>query len=204
MVFTLALCVKLRQLRRACEGIAALEFALAFPIVFTLVMGVIEVAMTLFVSSLMEGGLREAARFGITGTAPASGTREQAIINIVNDRLMGFATITSSNVKTKVYQCLSQVAKPEPLIIDANSNGKYDPGDTYTDINGNGQWDADMAKSGAGDSGEIVVYELTLDWEILNPFLAPIFGNNGVLPLKASIAVRNEPWNINNAQKSAC
>jgi len=204
MIFTLALCARLQRLRRACEGIAALEFALVFPAVLMLVMGVIEVSMALFISALMEGGLRDAARFGITGTPPASGTREQAIIDIVNDRLMGFATITSSDMNMRVYKCLSQVGKPEPLTHDANGNGKYDPGDTYTDINGNGQWDADMAMSGAGGSGDVVVYELTLNWQLLTPFLAPFFGDDGTFPLKASIAVRNEPWVINNGQGGTC
>lgn len=203
MVFTLALCVKLRQLRRACEGIAALEFAFAFPIVLTLVMGVIEVAMALFISALMEGGLRDASRFAITGDIPPGG-REPAIINIINDRLMGFATVTSSDIKMRVYKCLSQIGQPEPLTNDMNGNGKYDPGDGYDDKNGNGQWDADMARSGAGGSGDVVVYELTLDWHLLSPFLAPIFGDNGVVPLKASTAVRNEPWVVNNGQGGTC
>lgn len=193
-----------RRLRRAREGIAALEFALAFPIVLMGVMGVIEISMVLFASSLLEGGLRDAARFGITGAAPASGTREQAIIDIVNDRAMGLIHVTSSDVKMRVYQCISQVGQPEPLTHDANGNGKWDPGDTYTDVNGNGQWDADMASSGAGDSGNVVVYDLTVDWHVLSPFLAPFFGDNGVLPLSASIAVRNEPWNVSNSQASAC
>ncbi len=203
MGFILALCVKLRQLRRACDGIAALEFAFAFPIVLTLVMGVIEVSMVLFVSALMEGGLRDAARFGITGNVPPEG-REAAIVNIVNDRLMGFATITSSAIKMRSYLCMSQIGQPEPLTNDINGNGKYDPGDGYEDRNGNGRWDADMAMPGAGDSGNIVVYELILDWHLLSPLLAPVFGDNGVVPLKASTAVRNEPWVVNNGQGGTC
>lgn len=203
MGFILALRVTLRQLRRACEGIAALEFAFAFPIVLTLVMGVIEVAMALFISALMEGGLRDAARFAITGNDPPEG-REAAIVNIVNDRLMGFATVTSSDIKMRVYKCLSQVGQPETLTKDVNGNGKYDPGDGYDDTNHNGQWDADMAMSGAGGSGDVVVYDLTLNWQLLSPFLAPVLGNNGAVPLKASTAVRNEPWIVNNGQGGTC
>jgi Flp pilus assembly protein TadG len=204
MALTLALSAKLRRLQRACEGIAAVEFALAIPIVLMAMMGVIELSMVLFVSSLLEGGLRDAARFGITGSVPAGVTREQAIINMVNDRGIGLINITSSNVKMKVYKCLSDVGQPEPLTNDVNGNGKYDPGDAYTDVNGNAQWDADMAASGAGDSGDVVVYEVQVDWSLMTTFIAPVFGTDGKVPLKATIAVRNEPWNINNKQASAC
>ncbi len=192
-----------QRLRRAREGIAALEFAFAFPVVLAAVMGVIEISMMLFVSSLLEGGLRDAARFGITGTVPAGVTREQAIIDIVNSRAIGLIALTPANVSMRVYKCLSDVGQPEPLTNDVNGNGTWDPGDTYTDVNGNGQWDADMAASGAGDSGDVVVYNVSVDWQLLTPFLAPFF-NGGVIPLAASIAVRNEPWNANNAQASAC
>jgi Flp pilus assembly protein TadG len=204
MALTHSLYATARRLRRACEGVAAVEFAFAFPILLMLVMGVIEISMVLFVSALMEGVLRDAARFGITGSVPAGETREQAIIDIVNDRLMGFIQVTSADVKMRVYKCLSDIGQPEPLTNDVNGNGQYDPGDSYTDVNGNGQWDADMAASGAGDSGDVVVYDLTAEWPLLTPFLTPIFGNGGSFPLKASIAVRNEPWIINNGQGGTC
>jgi Flp pilus assembly protein TadG len=186
-----------RRLLRAREGIAALEFALAFPIVLTAVMGVVEISMILFVSSLLEGGLRDASRFGITGAVPANGgSREQAIIDMVNDRALGFVTVTPADVTMKVYKCLSDVGKAETLTKDVNGNGKWDPGDTYLDENGNGKWDSDKAKSGAGGAGEVVLYKVQANWELMTPLLAPLF-TRGVMPLVATIAVRNEPWNVN-------
>ena len=190
-----------RRLLRAREGIAAVEFAFAFPVVLAAIVGVMEISMMLFVASLLEGGLRDASRFGITGNVPANMTREEAIIEMVNQRALGLIHLTPTNVTMRVYQCLSDVGKPEPLINDANGNGKWDPGDTYTDVNGNGQWDADMAASGAGDSGSIVIYNIKADWHLLTPFLAPFF-NGGVIPLAASIAVRNEPWNVNQGSQT--
>jgi hypothetical protein len=62
--------------------------------------------MVLFVSALMEGGLR--ARFGITGNIPAGKTREQAILDIVDDRLIGFVQVTPADVQMRVYKCLSK------------------------------------------------------------------------------------------------
>ena len=193
----------LRRLLRARDGNAAIELAFAFPVVLLGITGLIEIAMILFVSSLMEGGLRDAARFGITGAIPAGVTREQAIIDIVNERAMGLVNITPENVKMRVYKCLSDMGKPEPLTNDVNGNGQYDPGDGYTDVNGNGHWDNDMAASGAGGSGDVVVYDISATWHLLTPFAAPLLSNNGIMPLAASIAVRNEPWDV-ESQGGVC
>ena len=191
MVFYLT---RLRCLARDRDGSAALEFAYAFPIIVMVVVGLLELMMIMFVSALMEGGLRDASRFAITGAMPAGMSREQAIVNIVNDRTLGLLDLTTDDVSLRVYEAFAQVGMPEPLTFDANGNGSFDPGDTYTDVNGNGQWDADMAAAGAGGSGDVVVYNLAVDWPLLTPMLAPFIGQNGLIRLGASIAVRNEPY----------
>ena len=185
-----------RRLLRHREGGVAIELAFAFPIVLMAVVGLMELAMITFVSALMEGGLRDASRFGITGNVPPDMTREEAIIDVVNNRTLGLLGLTPADVTMRVYKAFDQVGKPEPITNDVNGNGTYDAGDTYTDINGNGQWDADMAASGAGDAGEVVVYDIVIDWPLLTPLMAPFIGQNGVITLAASIAVRNEPWAV--------
>jgi Flp pilus assembly protein TadG len=194
LITSLSLGATLRRLRRARDGVTAVEFALAFPIVLTAIMGIIEISMILFVSSLLEGGLRDASRFGITGAQPESGTREQAIVDIVNSRSLGLFHLTTANVKMRSYDSFAQVGQPEPIVTDVNGNHQCDAGDTYTDVNGNNQWDADMAKSGAGGSSSIVVYEVTVDWSLFTTFLAPFLGEDGKMPVGASITVRNEPY----------
>ena len=188
------LLTRLRYLARDRDGSAALEFAYAFPIIVMVVVGLLELMMIMFVSALMEGGLRDASRFAITGAMPAGVSREQAIVDIVNDRTLGLLDLTTDDVSLRVYEAFTQVGMPEPLTFDANGNGSFDPGDTYSDVNGNGQWDADMAAAGAGGSGDVVVYNLAVDWPLLTPMLAPFIGQNGLIRLGASIAVRNEPY----------
>lgn len=192
----ISLPAKLRRLPRDRDGSVAMELAFAFPIVLLAVVGLMELAMILFVSALMEGGLRDASRFGVTGNVPAGMTREQAIVSLVNDRTLGLLDLTPADVRMRVYKAFDQVGKPEPVTNDVNGNGKYDPGDAYTDVNGNGQWDADMAASGAGASGEVVVYDIIVDWPLLTPLMAPFIGHDGLITLGASVAVRNEPWAV--------
>jgi Flp pilus assembly protein TadG len=182
-----------RRFARADEGSGALEFAFVAMMLTLLIGGILEVAMILFVQSAMEGGIRDASRFGITGFTPAAVSREAQIVDIVNSRLMGLYTITTNDVTTRVYATFSDIGQPEPF-IDANGNGAYDGGESFTDVNGNGQWDPDMAASGAGGAGQVVVYQVAVDWRPLTPLLLPFLGAGGTIHLSSAIAVRNEPF----------
>ena len=70
----------LNRLWRRRDGVTAMEFALAAPVVTLFVAGIVEVGMMLFALTLMEASVRESSRFGITGASGAAGvSREQAI-----------------------------------------------------------------------------------------------------------------------------
>lgn len=179
-----------------CEaGATALEFAFALPVMLMLILGMLEVAMVMFVSVSVEGGLREAARFGITGQTPASGTREEAILAIIDRYTFGVVDIAASDVSFKTYDSFTDVGQPEPF-TDANANGTYDAGESFEDLNGNAQWDADRGAAGVGNAGSVVLYEVSYDWELLTPYLAQLLGDAGVFHMSASIAVRNEPYGM--------
>jgi Flp pilus assembly protein TadG len=183
----------LRRLVGDHAGIAALEFALAAPVVTMSVAGLMELSMVMFVNSLMEGGLRDASRYGITGYVPDGTTREQQIKKILGDATIGLIDMTAADITTKVYPSFDDVGKPEPF-TDSNANGAYDAGEAYTDINGNGQWDSDMGQAGLGGPSAIVVYQISADWSLLTPLMVPFMGSNGKMRLSASVAVRNEPY----------
>ncbi|MEW5703206.1 MAG: TadE family protein [Pseudomonadota bacterium] len=184
------------KLLRSEGGVTAIEFAFAMPIVAVALIGLIEFAMIMFVTTLMEGGLREAARFGITGFAPAGVSREQRILDILADRTLGLVDVNQAEITTLIYPAFDDIGKPEPYTDDSPANGSYDAGEAFVDINGNGQWDADMAAAGAGGPGDIVVYRITYDWEMLTGLLDNFIGQGGAIRLTASIAVQNEPFEV--------
>jgi len=142
----------------------------------------------------MEGGLRDASRYGITGATVTGATRMEQITSIVADRTIGLVDLNTANVKVLVYPNFGSVGAGEDF-VDGNGNGQYDAGETYTDGNANGQWDSDVGVAGAGDAGDIVVYRIEYNWPLLTPMGAALIGDaNGTIPLRASVAVRNEPW----------
>jgi hypothetical protein len=182
----------LARLARGEAGTSTIEFALSASMLALLLVGIIEVALILFVSAALEGGLRDASRFGITGFTSDTESREQQIVDIVNSRMVGLVRISAANIVTKVYKRFSDIGQPEPF-QDLNGNGIYDVGEPFTDVNGNGVWDSDMAASGAGGPGDVVVYDVTVHWHPLSPLFLPFVDSDGTITLSAGTAVRNEP-----------
>jgi len=188
----------LKRLRKRDDGSPVFEFAFVAPILVLMVIGTIEFGMIMFVNILMESGLRDAARYGITGNQVAGMTRMERIIQIVSDRTMGLVDMAQAKVQVLVYPGFGDIGSSEPF-VDGNGNGTYDKGETFTDTNANGVWDADIGRAGPGGSGDVVLYRMTYDWPLLTPLAATVIGHNGKFTINASIAVRNEPWNQANA-----
>ena len=184
---------RLRALLACRRGASAIEAAFALPIFILLITGIAELSMVLFVSVLAEGGLREAARYGLTGQVPGATTREEQLVQIVKDHTHGLIEISPSNVTFRVYDEFGHIDAEEPF-VDANGNGKFDDGEDFTDWNGNDSWDKDTGEAGSGAAGEIVFYEIEYQWSFLTPLFQVFGGDDGKLDLNASIAIRNEPY----------
>lgn len=176
------------------QGASVVEFSmLAMPLILTLV-GIIEVALILFVNVLLEGSVRDAARYGITGYTSGGLDRESMIRKVIKDRTAGLVDMNKIRIETLVYQSFSDIGKPEPFVDNSPANGTYDVGESFTDINGNNKWDADMGAVGLGGPGAVVVYRVSYDWPLLTGLLTPLLGSHGYVSLTVSTAVRNEPF----------
>ncbi len=189
----LSLLATMKRLRRNRKGSSLVEFAVSAPVVIVALMGIVEFSMILFVNSLLEGGLREASRFGLTGFQPNGLTREERILQIVEDHTLGLVDDTAANLSTLVYPSFDSIGEPEPF-TDNNGNGQFDAGESYMDVNGNNQWDPDMGAAGLGGAEDIVLYTIEYDWPLLTGLLSDVIGNDGKIGLRASVVVRNEPY----------
>ena len=178
---------------RSTRGVTAMEFAVGAPIAIFAVVGLIEMSMLIFVNTLVEGGLREASRFGITGAVPSGKTREEAIKDVLAQNTIGLIDLDAATITEKTYSSFSEIGQPEPF-VDSNSNDTCDAGESYTDINGNDTWDTDMGAEGVGGPGDVVLYTISFEWNLITPLMNHVFGSGGKVPMTASVAVRNEPW----------
>ena len=127
---------RLIRLARGRGGVTAVEFALIAPVCMTLVCAFIDLSMVMFITNVMEGGLREASRYAITGYTETGKTREQKIAEIIKDHSYGLIKAEDITITYKVYPSFGDVGKPEPF-VDSNNNGQHDAGEPFTDINNN-------------------------------------------------------------------
>ncbi len=176
------------------NGAAAVEFALAGSLVIITVISIIEILAIIFINILIEGGVREASRFGVTGNEGAT-TRSEQILTIIGNHTMGLVDMESATVTTLVYENFESIGQEEEYIDDSPANGSYDEGEAYTDTNANGQWDEDQGVVGVGGSEEIVLYKIEYDVPFITGILAPLVGKDS-LRLTAAIPVKNEPYEV--------
>lgn len=182
---------QLRSIAPCERGHTMVEFAIIGPVFLALLLSILEFSGVMFVQTLLEGGAREASRYGITGAFPEGISRAEMIEQIVEENTFGLVDTDELHMETLVYDSFSAVGQPEPF-TDENGNGFYDVGEPFSDINGNGIWDDNMGASGLGGPGDVVVYRMSYDWPIMIPLFRPFFGDT--VTLRANIAVRNEPF----------
>ncbi|MEM8799421.1 MAG: TadE/TadG family type IV pilus assembly protein [Pseudomonadota bacterium] len=190
---------KWKTLTKDRRGGVIVEFAMIVPVLLTILAGTLEFGYMAFARTSLEGAVRDAARFGITNAiAPdpdstGTVTRESYVKALVSSVMDSFPIEGDLSIETLVYERFDDINQPEPW-EDDNTNGVREDGECFSDINGNGVWDADMASAGLGDAGDVVVYTVTYPLPVLVPFLREFLGENGVVMLRASTVARNEPY----------
>ena len=182
---------KLKELRRNKDGVTAIEFAIIAPTLLMLIMGSLETSLMMYARSIMEGATFQSSRTGKTGYVEAGMTQTETIIAAINDRAGILMDVDNITVTPKSYGSFSEVGEPEPF-IDTNGNGVRDFGESYTDINGDGEYSDDMGIDSYGSSAQITMYTITYDWPVFTPVLQPFFGTSRTLT--ALTVVKNEPY----------
>lgn len=188
----------MRLLLRDRNGSTMVEFAIVFPAFLVMVLGIIEIAMVIFIASSIESAVLEASRFGITGGSSAGGaSRQQRVLDIVEENTYGLVDMDAVEIETLVYGSFADIGEPEPF-DDENLSGVHDDGEPFTDVNGNGVWDPDMGEAGLGGPSDVVVYSVTYDWGIMTPLFQGIMGDS--VRHTSSVAVRNEPYLVESEE----
>lgn len=181
--------------KRHQQGSTAIEFAIIAPVLTLILFGIIETSLIMFTSAVMEGATISSSRLGKTGYQASGTSRQQMILDLMQQRCGAILNMANVTITSLSYSTFSTIGQPEPF-TDANSNSTYDIGETYSDVNGNGQWDSDMGVAGLGNADDIVLYRVSYPWPIMTPLMRQFFGTNGVINITSSMVVKNEPYNI--------
>lgn len=183
------------RLSREEDGTAAIEFAFVVPLMMILIGGFLEMGYLSFARSTLESSILEAARSSRVLDCPTD--QADAIRDGLEARM---ADVSSADGEPPVLvvqaygENFGDVDNPEPF-DDADSNGVFDEGETYTDLNGNGEWDIDVGDEGNfGDIGEVVQFSASYNVPSLFPYFANVI-NDGrdFYTIRATTVIRNEP-----------
>jgi Flp pilus assembly protein TadG len=170
------------------RGATIVEFAIILPVMLTLIMGLSELTYQMYVQSILSGAVQKAGRdSSIQGGAQETGTIDLAVMSVVW-QAANKATYVSTR---ESYSDFADIA-PEPF-VDTNHNGIRDKGECFTDINGNGVWDADPGLAGQGGANDVTRYTMTITY----PHLFPVAGWFGWSPnetTSASTLLKNQPY----------
>lgn len=173
------------------RGTAAIEFAVIAPVLVMLLFGTLEMSIATMVTNVMESATANSSRLGKTGYSASGQSRTQTIINAITARAGALINPSLLTITAKSYKQFDQIGKPEPW-TDTNHDGIAQVGE-YTDVNGNGQWDADMGVAGYGNANDVVVYTISYPWRITTPIIAKFFPS-GIYTITTSAVVKNEPY----------
>lgn len=113
----------LAGLGSAQRGTAALETAILFPVFLLLLTCLFEFGTYLFASANLEAAVREAARYGATGAEVSGVSREERILEIVEDRTLGMLKAGDAGVSMRVYPSFAAIG------AEAGTPGVGGPGD---------------------------------------------------------------------------
>ncbi|MCT8002014.1 pilus assembly protein [Sphingomonas sanguinis] len=171
------------------RGASVVEFAIVALPAIAIMCGLFDLGYRQYVAIQVQDALDRAARRVTVGP----NTTSAQLTAMVKDSVSGIAKTATVIVVPTSYGKFQQVSKAEPITTDTVPLGTYNSGDCFTDINGNGIWDADAGRAGTGGSDDVVLYTATVTYPEIVP-MSKLMGWSAVTKLTATTMLKNQPY----------
>lgn len=189
----------LRRLLRDRQGATIVEFAIVVPVMMITMMGLGDLLYQMYVKELLNGAIQKAARdSAIQGGAQQTAAIDAKVLTTISG-IMRMPTSSCASVPAAGTYCSTRLSYatfgsvgPEPF-DDNNSNNQRDAGECYTDVNGNGQWDAEPGTSGQGGANDVALYTMRITYTRLFP-VARLLGAGATQTITAQTVLKNQPY----------
>jgi Flp pilus assembly protein TadG len=160
-------------------GATAIEFAIVAPVMFLMLFGIVEYALIMYASSVIENAATAASRYGITGDSyTEAGDFQKNTGGLSRGGLQGF-------IAKQVYDLSSGLLDPAHVKISNRIYNNFG-GVSYADPPSDNNADP-------GGSSRTVLYYVTYEWPMLTPMAGEIFGDeNGNFNISSAVLVKNE------------
>lgn len=182
----------LLHLRHDHRGATLVEFALVAPVMLLLLMGLMDLSYRLYVQSILNGAMQQAGRAASLESGPGALTAiDTKVVRSVREVAQNLTWESSR----KAFSDYTKIG-PESF-IDGNGNRIRDPGECYSDVNDNKQWDADPGKNGPGGAKDSIVYKMIVRYPRVFP-MAGLMGWSNEQEISSTTILRNQPYNTQN------
>lgn len=178
-----------RRLRPDETGGTIVEFAFVAPVFVLMLIGVFDIAHTLYTSSMLQGTMQKAGR---DFTLENAASRQTAVETFVLQRVQDISPSAAVTFERKAYFDFADVGEPEAF-DDLNGDGACNNNEPFEDDNNNGQWDDDRGEVGFGGARDAVMLTATITYDRLFP-MAGLAGLPEQVVLEASTVLRNQPF----------
>tara|TARA_R110000850_G_scaffold28479_3_gene79603 strand:+ start:1720 stop:2358 length:639 start_codon:yes stop_codon:yes gene_type:complete len=199
---------RLVSLGKNDTGMAATEFGLiALPFALIL-MGAFDLGYQMYVRSVLEGTLADVARTASLespGFSSTGATVEERVEATMKEKINSIARNATYTVSIANFTNFSGIGKPERLTTDVNGNGSFDEsdGDCWSDLDGDGLYDAVAGRVGVGGASDVVHYEVEMTMPRLFP-MAKLLGASDRYRIAASTLFRSQPYAVQAVANIEC
>lgn len=178
----------IRRLGADDRGITLVEFAFVAPVLIIAMMGFFDLGYRVYVTSVLQGALHEAARLSTVGDKTVA-----QIDAHVRDRLLSFSRDATIKVSMESYEDFSGVKQPEKITADTAPLGSYNKGDCWEDANPNGNYDTSRGKAGGGGAEDVIRYEVSIEYPRITP-MPKLLGWSAKDKITGATVLRNQPY----------
>lgn len=168
-------------------GTTIMEFGLMATVFVTLLLGLFDLGQLAYTQSVLNGAVQTAARS--SSLESGNTTNADAEVASIVRLTAPDAVVTTSRLS---YFDFDDIERAESW-NDADNSGICDNGESYSDENDNGMWDADIGENGNGGASDVIVYTVSVAYEPLfpNPFIP---GGSDKRELTSSTVKKNQPF----------
>jgi Flp pilus assembly protein TadG len=168
------------------DGATAIEFAIIAPILFLLIMGILEFGLIYYAKSVIENAVAYAARLGITNNQYTGNVRVAQSATSPTDRV--------AMIKENILARSDGLLKPDKISISCSSAGQTFGNLTNSTTGNYGCGSAinnTASCATAGGRNEAVIYTARYCWDLFTPMIGNFFPGGQVV-LQSSLVVKNE------------
>ena len=182
-----------RSLVRDTRGATIVEFAVVAPIFIGILLFIFDTAYLIFARAILRGEVNAVARASTmeTATNESRATMDARVTERVG-LLVPHGALDFDRVSFGNYTRAQ--ARAEPFVDNNNSNA-CDNGESFLDLNGNGQHDLDGGNANVGGARDVVVYTVTLQYDRLFP-VAGMLGLSQSVEIQAQTLLKNQPFGV--------